>query len=93
MLGYYLDVSKPQIDAIVQNKKEDMREALYQMLSSWRKNKEYHEEPYVSLWKALTHADVSLSSIAIEVLDPPSFFLEVFKYSTAVRRFSLIILK
>ena len=91
MLGCYLDVNKTTIDAILQNKKEDIQEAVYQMLSSWRKNQINPVEANSSLWKALTHADVNLSSIAHEVLvHPPCEKDNSTNNSTTVRRFSLI---
>ena len=73
MLGYYLDVNKTKIDAILQNKKEDMQEAVYQMLSTWQKSQRNPVEAKSSLWKALTQADVNLSSIAHKVLVHPPF--------------------
>ena len=60
------------------------------MLSSWRKNQINPVEAYSSLWKALTHADVNLSSIAHEALVHPPFEKNnSTNSSTTVRRFFL----
>ena len=89
MLGYYLEVSQTKIDAIIQNKKEDIQEAVYQMLRSWQKSQRTPVEAYSSLWKALTHGDVNLSRIAHKVLVHPSFEKDNSTNNSTTVRFSL----
>ena len=68
MLGCHLEVPENTIEAIFHNKKDDIQEAVYQMLREWMKSQRTPAEAYQVLWDALMHPDVNLPSIANEVL-------------------------
>ena len=86
MLGYHLKVPENTIEAIFHNKKEDIREAVYQMLREWKKTQRTPTIAYKALWDALTHSDLNLPSIAHEILVSPN---EESKVHKTVRQFQL----
>ena len=90
MLGCHLKVPENTIDAILHNKKEDIQEAVYQMLREWKKTQRTPAIAFKALWNALIHSDLNLSSIAHEVLlDPPNEEDKEPKFHTTVRLFFL----
>ena len=90
MLGYHLKVPENKIEAIFHNKKEDIQEAVYQMMREWKKTQTTPTIAYKALWNALTHSDLNLSSVAHEVLvDVPNAEDKDPKVHTTVRQFFL----
>ena len=90
MLAYHLKVQENTIDAILHNKKEDILEAVYQMLREWKKTQRTPAIAFKALWSALIHSDLNLSSIAHEVLlDPPNEEDKESKVHKTVRQFQL----
>ena len=88
MLGCHLKVPENTIDAILHNKKEDIQEAVYQMLREWKKTQRTPTVAYKTLWDALTHSDLNLPSIAHGILvDPPNEEDKEPKVHTTVRQF------
>ena len=68
ILGCHLDIDQIKLDAIFQNKKEDIQEAVYQMLREWQKTQMNTTQAYSAFWEALTHPDVNLSNFTHTVL-------------------------
>ena len=70
-LFLFLGIEESKINTIFQNNKDEIEEAVYQLLIEWRKRQRTRGEAYNVLWKALTDEEVNLSSIAYEVLKEP----------------------
>ena len=73
MLGYHLKVPENTLEAIFHNKKEDIQEVVYQMLTEWKKTQRTPAIAYKALWEALTHSDLNLPSIANDALVNPPY--------------------
>ena len=72
-LGLKLGVDGPGIDAILYNRKGDIREAAYEVLNEWRKGVPDAVTAFINLWDALTDPSVNFQAAAHNALksSPP----------------------
>ena len=63
-LGKQLGIESDKINELCSKYGEDYPRATHDMLTQWRKDQEYDQIAYVSLYKALTNQTVGLNNIA-----------------------------
>ena len=68
MLGLHLGIEDYRITGIIHNKREEIQEAVYEMLTQWRNGQKDCEMAFTNLWNTLMSPTVNLSYIAREAL-------------------------
>ena len=72
LLGLHLGIEDYKINGIIHNKREEIQEAVYEMLTHWRNGQKDCETAFANLWNTLINPTVNLSCIAREALLPYS---------------------